>query len=157
MAITAAEVKAYLAFHLKQNGIDDLPSPDLIDAEITAAIAMTAAQFTTALLKLGYSGAQITSWLDETEGEGYQKDQTLWRLLRSIASLDADDLWPEKFNVLKDFAPDVLVIDGVIVEPAGEDAGSGVGRFSYMDGVDVYGCGGTASGWTGRPRTYNGW
>jgi hypothetical protein len=155
-ALTSAEVKNALAFHLKGNTVAVIPSPDLLDAQVTEAMTTAGAQFQERLLLLGYTAAQVTSWIGETLGHGYHLDQTLWRLLRNLANLDADDLWVEKFNVLKDFAPTSLVIDGVIVEPEGEEAGSGVGRLSFLDGVDLHGCRGTASPFTGGSRIYNG-
>lgn len=153
--VTAAEVKDALAFHFKVNSLGELPSDNFLDGRVTQAVAFTLAQFTTALLKLGYSSAQALTWLAGAEGNGYQLKQSLWELLIALANLDASDLWVEKLNVLKDFAPNVLVIDGEIVEPeSDEGAAAASGTLKVLDGIDLYGSGGTASPWTGS-RVWN--
>ena len=151
--LTAAELKDALAFHFKVNTLGELPSDNFLDGRATQAVAFTLAQFQTALIKLGYTQAQANDWLATTEGHGYQLKQSLWELLIALANLDADDLWVEKLNVLKEFAPDVLVVDGVIVTPEGTGAGSAVGLMDAVADVEA----GTVSPWTGNPAVWNGW
>lgn len=120
-----AAVDAALAFHLKQDGTDESPSPALRPGALADAIDWAYSAIVSRLLSRGYSQSQVDAWDYRVE---FNKSVAIYWLLVNVANLDASTVWVDKFDRRAELDTLSLIVGGVVVTPATQAGQVGHGR-----------------------------
>ena len=132
--VTNDQLKTFFAATLRLRG----GKSDLVESYDTfVPVANTRAynQILARLLAKGYSRTNADAWDDLANTV---KFQATYYLFHSGAQLQADDTWPEKFNVLASLDDEnfVLLVNGEIVDIESDEAGISYGKMTYLTTVE---------------------
>lgn len=140
--VSNEQLKTFFAAQLRLRG----GKGDLVASYDVLVPVMNSRAYNQILAKLlakGYSRANIDAW-DELANT--IKFQATYYLFHSGAQLQADDTWPEKFNILETLDDEdfVLLVDGELVDVEADEAGISYGKMTYLETVEDTFIGGDA-------------
>lgn len=140
--VSNEQLKTFFAAQLRLRG----GKGDLVASYDVLVPVMNSRAYNQILAKLlakGYSRANIDAW-DELANT--IKFQATYYLFHSGAQLQADDTWPEKFNILETLDDEdfVLLVNGELVDVEADEAGISYGKMTYLETVEDTFIGGDA-------------
>jgi len=123
--ITDAELETALQAHLKTKNQPQIPASALL---MLPACNIEGAKTIGAKLSVrGFTPDQIAAWDLAPE---FNRHIGVYWLLVYAANFSADDLWPEKHNVIDELDTIAVLIDGVPVVPGNATADFGAGMLA---------------------------